>query len=110
MRSEDTSEGIFVGDVTNASTLSAAFDGVTWQRIAVAVGLGSQLPLKFDKKFLSCYSIETSKLREMQFVCYVFEDFAKADSFFIIQTASPSGWPQITPGFQTGHCSGSASW
>ena len=29
MHSEDTSEGIFVGDVTNASTLSAAFDGVT---------------------------------------------------------------------------------
>lgn len=40
----------------------------------------------------------------------VFENFPKADSSFIIQTASPSGCPQITPGFQTGHCSGSASW
>jgi len=33
----DTSEGIFVGDVTNASTLSAAFDGVS--KLAIAVGV-----------------------------------------------------------------------
>lgn len=68
MHSEDTSEGIFVGDVTNASTLSAAFDGVTWQRIAVAVGLGSQLPLKLSNFFCLEMTIETSKLREMQFL------------------------------------------
>ena len=38
----DESEGIFVGDVTNASSLEPAMDGVRF--LAIAVGVGAESP------------------------------------------------------------------